>query len=1122
MSLNYYKLYIEQIFQLAETIVIKSEDSAEIINNRIRLDYGESAVNPTDKKTWKYYLNISGKYHPTDTKIIITSLDTLQPIEFNAANLRIHTATAAAYEYGSRYYRELVSQYPSDYRQLILGMLYPVDIDKAIAAPDFSVLGYPAKYIEPNEETLIININKWLENFKTRWYNIQYQNSDKLYITTTLMIMYQQLVPLIITLRLRNCKTNEAHSYHIREYLASHGMLDEYLDFMTKKQALFFYRNINYIERNSGKTAIFDWLLDRILTERDIPVNEITLAQDNSELLTSYKPVARFAKTPINESNSSALSTTAFYTLAELLSKETNEAPGNAQYIKNNLGEIESKLTRSKTSFLKTKVLESNMIDYTDAGLYSIQDVALDLWCYMSVSNQYRAVINFTDTITGQDISIPNHVAFLYFLFAYAKVYDIPIKTIPEFCVTRVAIDPVPSIQDLQKVVAAKYITQNDLADLLSLHTPLETIISVTSFNDFIKRTLVSYKAQHMLAVTQNDMNRKGMFKNASYRLYQSARVASPYLGQPFETVFRDFGLRYNDLTKDEWANIYKDVYKQATGLDISQTESKAAMQQAMISLFKKLSSYSIQFLSDINKTTIRSLNWSAIRLGDINQYGRDFHNIKLSVFRLFKKLSTSKDYRFIELKQLLQKFYILTRNEVGFIDVTINTWQLPPVIKRIFKLNSVRLDTDKYLTCSLAYEDLPEVSGYKNLSLEEKKKIKDLFRNWVTDDDYIPKISIDDIEHIPKQLRTDFCYPPIQTLDGFEFKYIPGTFEFRVERSFTDLDAFYSNFGQLNSKAFKPFIKFHKNTKGFKISPGPVEMLAKSFKYTGGIKYNPGFGYSRDRSLDVELGDFSLHMPPSENIGSFIADYDNRILTFIHNTYYRGINLGNYSFKNYKETLSNFNLETSKTTIDPGKLIAGSLNIGKFRFNIQKDFSLNFVNVSSITTISPLNFESGTFNLGSFILNRGKETITMYFRYGKENLGTMQLFNDVRQVGSFNFIKDEQTLNNINFSAGGLILDKYVFDNLGIDLKTFTSIYDGEDLNKYRWSGSDVDNLINWPDNTVEEDFISSIIIPNENGTLDLEIINEDLEDFIIEEDLQELGNVTYDDVLKEINFID
>ena len=133
-----------------------------------------------------------------------------------------------------------------------------------------------------------------------------------------------------------------------------------------------------------------------------------------------------------------------------------------------------------------------------------------------------------------------------------------------------------------------------------------------------------------------------------------------------------------------------------------------------------------------------------------------------------------------------------------------------------------------------------------------------------------------------------------------------------------------------------------------------------------------------------------------------------------------------------------------------------------------------------------------------------------------------MQLFNDVRQVGSFNFIKDEQTLNNINFSAGGLILDKYVFDNLGIDLKTFTSIYDGEDLNKYRWSGSDVDNLINWPDNTVEEDFISSIIIPNENGTLDLEIINEDLEDFIIEEDLQELGNVTYDDVLKEINFID
>ena len=176
MSLNYYKLYVNQVLDLSKTMVIKVEAVADSINERLKATYG-NVFDVDDKRTWKYYLNLSGQYHSTDKKIYVTSLDTLQTIEFSRDTLAIHRATAKAYEYGTRYYRELLSQYP-EYEQFILGALYPVNIEQAINAEDFTVIGYPINLIEDNEVSLIDNINKWLYGFKERWYNRQFNLTD--------------------------------------------------------------------------------------------------------------------------------------------------------------------------------------------------------------------------------------------------------------------------------------------------------------------------------------------------------------------------------------------------------------------------------------------------------------------------------------------------------------------------------------------------------------------------------------------------------------------------------------------------------------------------------------------------------------------------------------------------------------------------------------------------------------------------------------------------------------------------------------------------------------------------------------------------------------------------------
>ena len=62
MRTNYYQLYVDSVMELAETIVIKSEYSARLLNDYCTRQYGEGSFDSNDPETWKYFLNISGEY----------------------------------------------------------------------------------------------------------------------------------------------------------------------------------------------------------------------------------------------------------------------------------------------------------------------------------------------------------------------------------------------------------------------------------------------------------------------------------------------------------------------------------------------------------------------------------------------------------------------------------------------------------------------------------------------------------------------------------------------------------------------------------------------------------------------------------------------------------------------------------------------------------------------------------------------------------------------------------------------------------------------------------------------------------------------------------------------------
>lgn len=145
MSNARYKLYVDDVLLLARSIVLKSESTANSINQFFR-DSGAAEVFEEQPETWKYYLNLAGEYHSTDTRMFVTSLDTREMIEFSKANLVEHRATKRGYLPGTRFYKELVRKYPNQI-DLIQGILEPIDIQQAIAARDGEILSYDTNLV---------------------------------------------------------------------------------------------------------------------------------------------------------------------------------------------------------------------------------------------------------------------------------------------------------------------------------------------------------------------------------------------------------------------------------------------------------------------------------------------------------------------------------------------------------------------------------------------------------------------------------------------------------------------------------------------------------------------------------------------------------------------------------------------------------------------------------------------------------------------------------------------------------------------------------------------------------------------------------------------------------------
>jgi hypothetical protein len=612
MSQFNYTSYRNDIFRLVRSIVIKSSHVADVINADLLSK--NVVVNMEDPTGWKYYLNLAGIYHAADTMMTVRSMDTREIIEFTKENLRYHRATAREYQYGTVYYNNLVAKYPGQV-DLIKGIIAPVDPQVAINSNNGDILYYDASLVEDNEDNLIRNLQNWVLTYQLRWFNEAYLNTDDLYLQHYIGELYMSMAKAIENLRWANCNTRRAHSFHIREHLASHGRLDRYLPYLTKSQQLWLYRNIWYIKRNPGRQEIFDRLVGKLLTPRGIPLIRYTLNQ-NTELMPAelYSQVEMVkhdinmrSVTPGNEKT----------TVANVLDRETLLARDNSKVAFDTEVEIEEKVKMSGFSSMPTKVLDSEVIDRSNSSVRSLMNVLLNHWVYLSTHSRYRAYVQIPHPRSGEYMSMTVKDALICSMYAIGKIYGYEFPSIPVMHAYDVLRAPLPTFAELRSIVPKNGLREGMIEAVMDRVTPLTEYISTERFyldcaqlhKEYIKLwELYSFQEHYMGRNYAEQIVRRHFM-----------HIRCPLIDEQlsFEQYFTDNQFEIADLDNFELEQLLTDCINIATGSNLVKVVTLGEVQRELLSLIAGLSSYPLQFMSNVAFTDFTVVGLTDTRFGD-------------------------------------------------------------------------------------------------------------------------------------------------------------------------------------------------------------------------------------------------------------------------------------------------------------------------------------------------------------------------------------------------------------------------------------------------------------------------------------------------------------------------
>ena len=599
----YTDTYFRDTINLVKSISLVNTKEADLYNENVKKEYPTHVIDKSDKTSWRFYRHLAGLTHPVDQFITLTSLDNGEVITLDRVTIRLHRITRIELLKFDLYYKELVDRFPEQelYIKAIIATSDPLPIKNIIALEDYTIVSYNKSLVEENEDDLMPELQQRINNYKNIFLIPYYAMSDNLFITSQYHVLATFLVKSILALRLKNAKTLRAHSYHILNYLSSHHYLDKYYHYLTKKQALFLYRNLLYLNNHSGRNDIFKLLIDKLFTDRNISVVNYVQSQSNSldsENYTEYK----FQQRLLNDAN--LVYAYNDFTLDDIKDKEAGLVPGNEDQWKYNTKDIDRKFKNSLFNTLLTKDLETVIVDNTDTVRYKLVPTLIDYWAYLLKHKKMSYLVTVVDPVANQELKLSTKDLFKLFTLTLYKLNGHVLKEFPPYTITRVFKPTLPSTEELMQLMYRKHYWFKDTIDDIRHYVPAYTnTITSFQFQQFVSSVYQYNMALWLFTSNLDDQHTNGQFEMVIDRLH--TEEVYEFNNETPEFFLKRIGLEhlfdYDDGALETLTGAILDkVYDSR----LEFLNRYKYIQKALIDVFKKFNSYTVQIIDTYKSTT--------------------------------------------------------------------------------------------------------------------------------------------------------------------------------------------------------------------------------------------------------------------------------------------------------------------------------------------------------------------------------------------------------------------------------------------------------------------------------------------------------------------------------------
>ena len=601
----YYQIYRNKTVALVGSLIVKLSPVADKLNAHAEM-YGYPTS--TDKNLWRYYMHLAGEYHPADEPMTITSLDDGAEIIFDKTVLSLHKKTRSVFNNTPAYVKELMLRYPIQ-ANLIRGILNPVPKERSISAEECTILYYDPTLVETQELSIITDMERAMRSYMYRYMMESLAITDEYFVAVKVADMFAQLVPWTIALRNSYVHTSQAHSFYIRMFLASHSHLDEFMPYLTLDQMMYLYRNVNYLESNVGKQSTHDDLIANLMTARSIPVYEYRLKHKSINLEeSSLQPSPVFVREQVNLSGVIESRNVDEWPIEDIIRKEVPSARDNLNYVENYITEATAAMAKSSISNLPTKILEAAAVDPEDLQPYKLNDVLINEFIHLAADGKYIGNVEIMNPVSGATMKLSIKDTFVLFLYAYyIGKHGVVLDAIP----TVLAID-VAKFQWIPDSEYRRLLPDNPwgrwdddidyfMGGQYELPNPITTPEDFMDLcNDILSRKRARYEYVYRGDRLPDIAARRALF-NHSYTDIHRSFVSPNY--STYAEFFRYIGLDVEEMIDETWLDLAHTALDATTHFETEGAISLREIQSAMVRLFKRLSSYTIQFIESITST---------------------------------------------------------------------------------------------------------------------------------------------------------------------------------------------------------------------------------------------------------------------------------------------------------------------------------------------------------------------------------------------------------------------------------------------------------------------------------------------------------------------------------------